>query len=106
MPILNYNKITIKINKLKEKEKQNLVANVGIKLHIAELNKKIEDASIMSAVEIQQMLTKAARGELEEDCIAVEGCGEGESRAINIKKEITPKDRLKAADQLAKLKGL
>ena len=52
--LAGYSKATARANAAQ------LLAKTGIKNYIDELNKKIEDEKIMSAKEIQQMLTKAA----------------------------------------------
>ena len=63
-------------------------------------------AAIASQNEVLEFLTKTLRGELEEECVVVEGKGEGVSRATKVKKQVTPNDRLKAANMLAKRYGL
>lgn len=42
------------------------------------------------------------RGEIEEEVVVVEGIGEGESRARVLKKQISAKERIKAAELLGK----
>lgn len=68
--------------------------------------KKIEDASIAKAEEVMKYLTSVVRGEQQEEVIVVEGTGNGISKAKKIVKELQPKDRLKAAELLAKRYGL
>ena len=55
--------------------------------------------------EIQERLTAILRGEIQEDQIVVEGCGDGVSAATNVKREVQMKDRLKAGELLAKMQG-
>ena len=49
-----------------------------------------------------ELLTSAARGELEEEVVVVENIGDYCSEAKVIKKQIGAKDRLKAAELLGK----
>jgi phage terminase small subunit len=60
---------------------------------------------IASIAEIQERLTAILRGEVQEDQIVVEGCGDGVSEAKNIYREVQMKDRLKAGELLAKMQG-
>lgn len=54
------------------------------------------------ATEVMEYLTASMRGEIVEEVVAVEGCGEGCSSAVIVKKQIGAKDRLKAAELLLK----
>lgn len=78
--------------------------------HIKEALKKkfeeIENKKIATATEIMQMLTQAARGQWDEEQIIVEGLGGGITKSRKYKKGIAPKDRLKAAELLAKRFGM
>ena len=67
---------------------------------------KREDKRIAEAEEVLEFLTKAMRGELDEDQVVVESIGNYRSKAKIIKKQIAPKDRLKAAENLGKRYGL
>lgn len=69
------------------------------------IDKKLEEMSskrIASANEVMELLTSAARGELEEEVVVVEGEGDGCSMARTIKKQIGARDRIKAAELLGK----
>ena len=70
---------------------------------IAARMKELEDASIAKAEEI---LTAVMRGEIQEEVIVVEGSGDGYSSARVMTKQISEKDRLKAAELLAKRYGI
>lgn len=79
-----------------------LLQNTTIKNYI---DKKLEEMSsqrIASANEVMELLTSAARGELEEEVVVVENIGDYCSEAKVIKKQIGAKDRLKAAELLGK----
>lgn len=82
-----------------------LIQNGAIKGRIENLNAEIKSKAIASAEEIQETLTKLLRGEIEEECVTVEGIGEGHSKARIVKKQVTPKDRIKAGETLAKMRG-
>lgn len=85
---------------------QRLLKKVEIKTYIDEHLKKLEDEKIAEAKEVMQYLTKVLRGEETEETIVVEGKGDGVSEARAIKKEVSPKDRLRAAELLGKRYGL
>lgn len=61
-----------------------------------------DNQRIASQDEVLQYLTSVMRGEVTEECIVVEGTGVGFSEARNIRKEVSPKDRNKAAELLGK----
>ena len=75
---------------------------VKVKKYIDEQLKKIEDESIADAAEVMKYLTKVMRNELTEEVVVVEGEGEGCSSARIVKKDISAKDRNKAAELLGK----
>lgn len=85
---------------------QRLLKKVEVKNYINEHLKKFQDEKIADAKEIMEHLTKVLRGEAKEETIVIEGQGDGISKARKIKKEISPKDRLKAAELLGKRYGL
>lgn len=82
-----------------------LMQNGAVAGRISELNAEIKSKAIASAEEIQETLTKLLRGEIQEECVTVEGVGDGCSEARIIKKQVTPKDRIKAGETLAKMRG-
>lgn len=82
-----------------------LMQNSEIKARLRELSEETKNKNIASATEIQEYLTRVMRGEEKEECVTVEGIGEGCSEARIIKKQVTPKDRTKAAETLAKMTG-
>lgn len=79
-----------------------LLTNVNLKNYIDEQLKKIEDESIADAAEVMKYLTAVMRNELTEEVVVVEGDGEGCSSARIVKKDISAKDRNKAAELLGK----
>lgn len=68
--------------------------------------KELEDAKVAKTKEILEFLTSVLRGEVTEEVVVVEGVGEGCSSARIIEKKVGVKDRLKAAELLAKRYGL
>lgn len=64
--------------------------------------KELEDVRIAKADEVLKHLTAAIRGEIEEEVVVVESIGDGESRARIIKKQISAKERIRAAELLGK----
>lgn len=79
----------------------------------AEMHKYIQDRleemqsnKIATATEVMQYLTSVLRGEETEEVVVVEGCGEGFSRATTMDKAVGARDKLKAAELLAKRYGL
>lgn len=79
-----------------------LLKNVEIKKAIKELQNEIRKENIAEAIEVEEFLSLAMKGEIDEEVVVVEGIGEGESRARIIKKQISAKDRIKAAELLGK----
>ena len=69
------------------------------------INKRMEKADrerVASADEVLAYLTRVIRGEEDEETVVVEGQGDGVSTANIVKKRVTPKDKLKAAELLGK----
>lgn len=83
-----------------------LLKNTKIKMYIDERLKQIEDERIASAAEVMKYLTSVLRGEHTEEVVVVEGNGDGYSSARTINKDISARDRLKAAELLGKRYGI
>lgn len=73
-----------------------------IKTYIDERLKELEDKRIAKADEVLKYLTRVMRGEETEQVVVMEGLGEGISRAITVEKQVSAKDRIKAAELLGK----
>lgn len=82
-----------------------LLKNGNIMVRVQELDKEKKNEAIADAQEIQETLTRLLRGEINEECVAVESIGDYQSRATIIEKQVTPKDRIKAGETLAKMRG-
>lgn len=85
---------------------QRLLTFVDIKKYIDELMQKLESERIASAEEVLQHLTAMMRGEIQEEVVVVEGKGDGISTASIIKKQVSAKERIKAAELLGKRHAL
>ncbi|WP_295180724.1 terminase small subunit [Veillonella sp.] len=79
-----------------------LLRNVKVQNRIQELRAKEFKKTIATAEEVEAMLSKAMRGELDEEVVVVEGSGDGYSEAKIMTKQISARDRLKAAELMGK----
>lgn len=77
-----------------------------IRSAIAKRLKEAESKRVASGTEVLQYLTSVMRGEAEEEVLVTEGCGVGYTKTKAVKKKISQKDRLKAAELLMKRLGL
>lgn len=82
-----------------------LLQNVKIKARLAELSDEIASNKIADIKEIHEYLTSVIRGEITEDVVVTEGCGEGFSEARVVEVRTNNSTRIKAATELAKMKG-
>lgn len=79
-----------------------LLRNVNIQKCIKKMRDEYYDKTIMSAKEVEYLLSKAGRGELKEEVVVVEGVGDGFSESKIVKKHLSAKDRIKALELLGK----
>mgnify|MGYP002742438494 FL=1 len=73
------------------------------------IDKLIEQSraeNIAKASEIEEFLSLTMRGEIQEEIVVVEGEGDGVSSARVIKKQVSAKERIKAAELLGKRHAL
>ena len=82
-----------------------LLQNVEVKKRLAELAEEMASQKIAGIREIQERLTSILRGELQEEQVVVEGCGDGVSEAKIIQRQPQLKDVIKAAETLGKMQG-
>lgn len=82
-----------------------LLKNDDIKARLAELADEMASEKIANIKEIQERLTAILRGEIQEEQIVVEGCGDGVSEATIVKRQPQLKDMIKAGETLAKMQG-
>ena len=83
-----------------------LLRNDKVKAYIDEQLEKISSEKIADASEVMKYLTSVMRGEHTEEVVVVEGHGDGVSSATRVDKDISAKDRLKAAELLGKRYGI
>ena len=83
-----------------------LMKNIGLSRYIEELMRKAQSERIASAEEVLQNLTAMMRGEIQEEVVVVEGEGDGVSSARIMKKQVSAKERIKAAELLGKRHAL
>ena len=85
---------------------QRLLKDVEVAAYIRERSEAMQSKRIASAEEVMQYLTSVLRGEETEEVVVVEGCGDGYSNASTVDKVVGAKERIKAAELLAKRYGL
>ena len=85
---------------------QRLLKNVEIKNKLQEIREKIQDENIATIKDIEEFLSLSMNGEMEEEVVSVVGGGEGYSKVVKSKKQISLRDRIKAAELLGKRYGL
>ena len=87
-------------------EKRNLPFKPDLKKYIDEQVKTLESEKVATAQEVMEYLTSVLRGESKSEIVVVEGLGMGESAARRMMKNPDEKEKLKAADSLAKILGI
>ena len=85
---------------------QRLLKNVEIKNRLQEIREKIQDENIATIKDIEEFLSLSLNGEMEEEVILVVAEIEGSSKVVKTKKQISLRDRIKAAELLGKRYGL
>lgn len=85
---------------------QRLLKNVEIKNRLKEIREKIQDENIATIKDIEEFLSLSLNGEMEEEVISVVAEIEGSSKVVKTKKQISLRDRIKAAELLGKRYGL
>lgn len=83
-----------------------LLKNDRIQARLAELTAEMRSEKIASAAEMQEILTRIARQEQEEEVVVVEGVEKGVSEARIVKKRPSNQDAIKAISQLARMQGV
>lgn len=78
-----------------------LLENVGIKNYIEERMKEIESNRIAKAEEVLAFLSASLRGEVLEEVVSTESI-DGMIKPVILKKQLSAKDRIKAAELLGK----
>lgn len=83
-----------------------LLRNDKVANYVNEELEKLRSERVADAQEVMEHLTAVMRGEIDEDVVVVEGVGDGCSEARVVQKQISERDRLKAAELLAKRYGI
>ena len=78
-----------------------LLTKANIKNYIDKRLKELEDSRIAKVDEVMKFLTSSLRGEVEEEIVSVMTT-EGESKPVIIKKQISARDRIKAAELIGR----
>ncbi|MBO5957528.1 MAG: terminase small subunit [Bacteroidales bacterium] len=86
-------------------EGHKLLKNPKVKDRLAELAEETKTAAIADIAEIQEMLTAILRNQAHEQVVVVENIGDFTSEARTVEKDTSIKDRIKAAETLAKMQG-
>ena len=86
--------------------KRHLPYKPELRQYIDDQIEKMESEKIADAKEVMKYLTSVMRGESESEIVVVEGVGDGMSEARRMMKAPDEKEKLKAADSLAKILGL
>lgn len=81
---------------------QRLLTKVDIKKAIKELQDEVRDENIAEAKEVEEFLSLSMRGEITEEVVVTENIGDFMSEARVIKKQLSGRDRIKAAELLGK----
>lgn len=80
--------------------------NKDVKEYVEERLKTLDEERIASAREVMTYLTSVMRGNEKEQVIVVTGEGDGVTKAKNIEKTISAKERIRAAELLGKRFGV
>ncbi len=79
-----------------------ILQNTTIRKYIDKRITEKDNKRIASQDEVLQYLTSVMRGDIKEEAVVVESIGDFMSEARLIEKQVTPKDRNKAAELLGK----
>ena len=77
-----------------------------IQAAIATRLKQLESERIAEDKEILEYITSVMRGETTEEVVMNIGTGKGYTKAEKVKSQVSAKERLKAAEMLAKVRGM
>ena len=77
-----------------------------IKKHIRDRLAEMDAKRVADAAEVLRFLTSSMRGDLKEEVVMVVGVGDGCSTTRTVQKQVSAKDRIRAAELLAKRYGL
>lgn len=84
----------------------NLLKNPAIQAALQERMASVASDRIASMEEVLQTITSIMRGAIDEEVVASAGSGPGKMEPVVVKKKASIRDRLKAAELLARRYGL
>ena len=96
---------TTKNEKAASASARRLLQKDSIQRRLKELSAEMASEKIASIAEIQERLTAILRGDLQEEQVVVEGCGDGVSEAKIIRRQPQLKDIIKAGETLGRMQG-
>ena len=79
-----------------------LLRNVNVRAYLDEKLAEMQSKKIMTAQEVLEYLSSVVRGESESEIVVIEGQGVGVTEARHVTKAPDEKERLKAAELMAK----
>lgn len=82
-----------------------LLSKDDVKARLREIHEETKNNSIADIEEMQSVLTKIIREQLDEEVLMTEGDGEGMSHVVSKRKQAALKDRLRAIELLTKMQG-
>ena len=85
---------------------QRLLKHVEVQAAIRRRTAELESERTAKTQEILEYLAAVMRGEAEEEVVMNIGTGKGFTKAEKVKAQVSAKDRLKAAEMLAKVNGM
>lgn len=85
---------------------QRLLKNVEVQNRIKEIRDKIQSENIATIKDIEEFLSMSMNGKLDEEVVVTVGAGDGFSEIQKTRKQISAKDRIKAAELLGKRYGM
>ena len=83
-----------------------LLTNANVQAAITTRMQKFESKNIAETQEILEYLTSVMRGEHQDEVVMNIGKGKGVTAAEKVKAQVGSKERLKAAEMLAKVNGM
>jgi len=83
-----------------------MLKDIYLHAYIESRLKSISDSKIADADEVMRYLTSVVRDTEDEDAVIVVGIGEGKSTAKTVTKRVPARDKVKAAELLARRYGL
>ena len=83
-----------------------LLRNAKIQAAITTRLKQLESERIAKDKEVLEYITAVMRGETTEEVVVNVGTGKGFTKAEKVTAQVSAKERLKAAEMLAKVKGM